>query len=265
MWFERGRSYSFADLIEIMKVLRSECHWDKSQTHKSIRKNVIEEAYEVADAIDRCDNADLCEELGDLLLQVVFHSQIASEDGSFSFDEVADGICKKLILRHPHIFSDTTAKDAEEVLDNWDSIKRQEKGFTNISQTLESVPKNLPALMRSQKVQKRASKAGFDFESLSDVICSLEKEISELKEAISSKDDRASISEMGDVLFSCVNLARHLKIDAEECLTFSCEKFISRFNSLEKQILKSNASFENMTGEKLDAIWNDIKRTNISE
>ena len=166
--------YDINDLLEIMSVLRGDggCPWDIEQTHASIRNDLLEEAYETADAIDKNDSASLCEELGDLLLQVVFHSSIASEEKNFDFNDVADGICKKLIYRHPHIFADTVANTPEEVLNNWDKLKNREKHMTSFTNTLKAVPNAFPACMRAQKVQKRASKAGYDFE---DITAAIEK------------------------------------------------------------------------------------------
>jgi tetrapyrrole methylase family protein/MazG family protein len=259
MDFECKANYTFSDLLEIMNVLRQQCPWDREQTHASIRKNVIEEAYEVADAIDRNDHEALCEELGDLLLQVVFHSRIALESNEFTMDDVSDRICKKLILRHPHIFSNIKADSADEVLDNWDEIKKSEKGFTKGSQTLDSVPISLPALMRSQKIQKRAAKTGLDYESALAALDGLEKEISELKEAMASNNKAAQDCEMGDVLFSAVNVSRLLKIDAEESLTRSCNKFLMRYRRLEDKASVYNLDIKKATSKQLDDLWNQVK------
>lgn len=186
MEFKAKEKYSVSDLISIMALLRGEggCPWDREQDHLTIRKNLIEEAYEVVEAIDAGDPEMLREELGDLLLQVVFHSRISEEEGDFSIEEVADGICRKLIHRHPHIFSDVVVKDSGEVLENWDAIKKQEKGQKTASDTLHSVPKVLPALMRSQKVQKRAAKTGFDYPDALSALADLESEVAELREAL---------------------------------------------------------------------------------
>jgi tetrapyrrole methylase family protein/MazG family protein len=262
MDFQQKETYHYNDLVAIMKTLRQKCPWDREQTHMSIRKNIIEEAYEVADAIDQ-NNADaICEELGDLLLQVVFHAQISSESNGFDMNDISDGICKKLILRHPHIFASTQADTVDKVLDNWDEIKKSEKGHTTGVQTLDSVPKNLPALMRSQKVQKRAAKTGLDFYSVSDALIRLELEISELKEAILKGTKTDQEQELGDVLFSAVNVSRLLKIDAEESLTHSCNKFIERYRLLESFADKHNISIKNATPEQLDDFWNQVKGMN---
>ena len=206
-------SYTVQDLLDIMALLRSPngCPWDKEQTHATIRNNLIEETYEVVDAIDRQDLDALKEELGDLLLQVVFHTRMEEEQGNFDFDAVCDGICKKLILRHPHIFADTKVSGTGQVLENWDAIKKKEKGYQSVTQTLTSVPSALPALMRSEKVQGRAAKAGFDYTTLAMAFAQLKEEIAELEQAMSQEDLTSCQEELGDVLFSAVNVARFLK------------------------------------------------------
>lgn len=265
MEFQAKEKYSVSDLISIMALLRSEggCPWDREQNHLTIRKNLIEEAYEVVEAIDAGDPSMLCEELGDLLLQVVFHSRISEEQGDFSIEEVADGICKKLIHRHPHIFSNVTVKDSEEVLENWDAIKKQEKGQKTASETLHSVPKVLPALMRSQKVQKRAAKIGFDYPDALCALLDLESEVAELREAIESGDRGASVDELGDVIFSAVNVARQISADAEEALTGSCEKFIRRFDAVEELAQKQGIVLEAQSLDRLNALWDAAKRAGI--
>ena len=178
--------HDFSSLVRIMALLRAEdgCPWDREQTHESIRANMIEETYEVVEAIDRKDSAMLCEELGDVLLQVVFHAQMEEEENGFDFDDVCDGICQKLILRHPHIFGDVVAKTSEQVLKNWDEIKKKEKGQNTASDTLRSVPAVLPALMRAEKVQHRAAKTGFDYSNAAEAMTDLKKEVVELEDAM---------------------------------------------------------------------------------
>ncbi len=262
--YRRGfdTSYTVEDLRNIMAILRGEngCPWDKEQDHLSIRNDLLEETYEALDAIDRLDDTDMVEELGDLLLQVVFHCQIAKEQGSFDFDTVADGICKKLIYRHPHVFSTVTVQNSDEVLDNWDKLKKDEKNQTSFTDTLKAVPKAFPALMRAQKVSKRAHKAGYDFECLSDTVLKLEEELKELKDAISSGDLSAAGDELGDLIFSAVNTARFLKVDSEEILTKSTEKFISRFEKAEKSALSKNLKLEDLTPKELDKLWEEAKK-----
>lgn len=262
MW-DMKENYTFEDLVKIMQLLRSPngCPWDIEQTHTSIRNNLLEEAYEVADAIDKLDDTDMAEELGDLLLQVVFHCQIANERGAFDIDKVADGICKKLIYRHPHIFSNVVANTPDEVLNNWDKLKNKEKNMSSFSDTLYAVPKAFPACIRAQKIQKRASKAGYDFKTLNDTVLKLEEEVAELKAAIATGNADEAAAELGDVLFSAVNTARHLKVDAEEQLNSSTERFISRFASAEGIAAAEGKSLTDYTDEELDVIWKKAKKS----
>lgn len=255
-------NYNVNDLIQIMQLLRKPdgCPWDREQTHSSIKKNFIEETYEVIEAINKNDTELLKEELGDVLLQVVFHTQIEEEHGAFNFDDVADGICKKLIVRHPHIFSDTTVSSSDDVLQNWEAIKKRTKGLSSDAESLSSVPKELPALMRATKVQQRAAKAGFDWNDAGGAFEKLTEEIGELKEAVDNGVKSEVIDEFGDVLFSVVNVSRFLKIDAEECLVASSDKFIGRFAIVEqlckqRQIVMSEASLS-----ELDLLWMEAKK-----
>lgn len=261
MDFQFKEKYDINDLLEIMRILRSEngCPWDREQDHKSIRKDFLEETYEVVEAIDTEDSKLLLEELGDVLLQVVFHSRIEEEKGGFDFGDVADGICQKLIIRHPHVFGDVTAETSGEVLKNWNNIKQQTKGQETYSETLESVCTALPALMRAQKVGQRAKRAGMDFKDVSQVVECLESEIAELKEAMAENDSVHIGEEMGDVLFSCVNLARHLDCDAEESLTRSTDKFMKRFKNTEDMIRCEGIDMRSLNIDELDAYWRKAK------
>lgn len=261
MDFQFKEKYDINDLLEIMRILRSEngCPWDREQDHKSIRKDFLEETYEVVEAIDTEDSELLLEELGDVLLQVVFHSRIEEEKGGFDFGDVADGICQKLIIRHPHVFGDVTAETSGEVLKNWNNIKQQTKGQETYSETLESVCTALPALMRAQKVGQRAKRAGMDFKDVSQVVECLESEIAELKEAMAENDSVHIGEEMGDVLFSCVNLARHLDCDAEESLTRSTDKFMKRFKNTEDMIRCEGIDMRSLNIDELDAYWRKAK------
>ncbi|MBQ4153664.1 MAG: nucleoside triphosphate pyrophosphohydrolase [Clostridia bacterium] len=254
-------SYNIDDLVKIVAILRGEngCPWDREQTHKSIRNDLLEEAYEVADAIDRGDNTDLIEELGDLLLQVVFHSQIGVEEKAFDLNVVADGICKKLVYRHPHVFANVKAETSEEVLDNWDKLKKTEKHMSSYTETLKAVPSAFPALMRSQKVQKRAAKSGYDFLSLEDTVLKLEEELKELKEAIIQGDRENAAEELGDLIFSAVNTARFLKVDSEEQLSLATEKFISRFEEAEALANKEGKPLNTLSPAQLDDLWKRVK------
>ncbi|HHW46042.1 MAG TPA: nucleoside triphosphate pyrophosphohydrolase [Clostridiales bacterium] len=253
--------YDINDLLEIMHILRSPggCPWDGEQTHSSIRNNLLEEAYEAADAIDNRDMQALKEELGDVLLQVVFHCEMASENSSFNFNQVADGICRKLILRHPHIFGDVKVSGTNEVLENWDKIKRREKSQETYTDTLQSVPKSFPALMRAQKVQKRAAKAGFDWEDTAGALQKLYEEMQELKIAIDSGVQDDIKEELGDLLFSVVNVARFSNVDAEQALQNATEKFIKRFKLVEQTAIKRGIDIDKASLAELDAIWDEIK------
>ena len=261
MEFERKAHYTVADLCRIMQLLRSEngCPWDRVQTHESIRKNLIEETYEAVEAID-CKNSDMLkEELGDVLLQVVFHAQMEAEEGRFTFDDVADGICQMLIVRHPHIFSDTKADSADEVLDNWNRIKQETKGQKTATETLNAVPRQLPALMRSEKVQSRARKAGFDYCDVQAAYAELRSEVDELNDAMLDGDLAHIAEEIGDTLFAAVNVARFYDMDPEELLTRSCDKFISRFAKVEVQAVAEQIELKQAEEETLGRLWNTAK------
>ena len=259
--FKQKENYDIYDLIKIMELLRSEngCPWDREQNHQSIRSNVIEEAYEVADAIDSGSKEMLVEELGDLLLQVVFHARMDEEAGGFNFDDVCDGICKKLVYRHPHVFGDIDADTSDQVLKNWDALKKKEKKQESFTDTLNSVPKAFPALMRSQKVQKRAARAGFDFDNKSDVYDKVAEEMVELSDADTLNDGKKIFEEYGDLLFSVVNLARFLNIDAEEALAASTDKFISRFEKVEQLAIERGIDMPNTPITELDILWDEAK------
>jgi tetrapyrrole methylase family protein/MazG family protein len=267
MWrmkFQEKGSYGIDDLLTIMTLLRSPdgCPWDREQTHASIRKNFLEECYEAVEAIDTGDTALLREELGDVLLQVVFHAEMERERGSFDFGDVCDGICKKLILRHPHIFGDVTVRDSREVLENWDAIKKQEKQQNTHTDSLLSVPRILPALMRSEKVQGRAAKAGFCYPDISGAMEDLRSEVDELDQAI-KKGATANIrEELGDVLFSAANVARFAGADSEQCLTESCDKFISRFSKVEAMAKERKIDLIEADKPQLETLWQEAKTQN---
>lgn len=254
--------YKVDDLLEIMRLLRGEggCVWDREQDHHTIRNNFLEEAYEAVEAIDREDPVLLREELGDVLLQVVFHARMEEEAGRFSFDDVCDGICKKLIYRHPHVFGDATVENSSQVLDNWDRLKKTEKGQQTTASTLEGVSRALPALTRAAKVQKRAGKVGFDYTALSDAIGDLRSEIAELEEAVARKDDRGVREEIGDVIFSAANVSRLLGADPEEALTRTTEKFIRRFARMEKAAINNDIDLSHCTIAELNDLWREAKK-----
>ena len=259
--FEEKNKYVFDDLVKIMVKLRGEggCPWDREQTHRSLSKNLIEETYEVIEGIDTEDDALLQEELGDLLLQIVFHAQIASETARFDIDDVADGICKKLIRRHPHIFGNVTADTSAAVLRNWDNIKRQEKGQTSVAQTMSHIYRGLPALMRAQKIQSKAAKAGFDWTEMGPALDKLSEEAEELREAVDGRGDPAE--ELGDLLFAAVNVARFLKADPEDTLQAATDKFAARFRLVEQQVLASGRQMDELSLSELDELWSQIKHS----
>ena len=253
--------YDINDLLELMKALRAEngCPWDKVQTHKSIRSDLLEEAYEVAEAIDMDSSEMLKEELGDLLLQVVFHTEIENEPNKFDFDDVCDGICKKLVYRHPHVFGEVKADTPEEVLKNWDNRKAAAKEETRASDRLKDVTTTLPALMRAQTVGARASRVGMDFGSTKEVIERLRSEIDELEEAVNAGTDEKIEEELGDVLFSCTNLSRFLQKDSEKALTFAVNKFIIRFSGVEALLEKQGKTFTEADPAELERLWEQTK------
>ena len=259
--FKQKNSYTVQDLVEIMRLLRAPggCPWDAEQTHESIKKNLIEETYEVIEAINKKDADLLCEELGDLLMQVVFHAQMENEIGSFDFDKVADGVCKKLVERHPHVFGEVEISGVDDVLTNWDSIKRKTKGQKNTTESMLSVPRELPALMRATKLQKKAADVGFDWSDVSGALDKLEEEIKELRQAIANNDKSNMSEELGDVLFSAVNVSRFIKTDAEEALTAASDKFLSRFTVVEKLAEERGIDMRSENLEVLDGLWDEAK------
>ena len=238
MDFNFKDKYGIDDLIKIMEILRSEngCPWDREQDHKSIRQNLIEETYEVIEAIDNDDTELLKEELGDALLQVVFHSRIVEEKNSFDFSDVADGICKKLIIRHPHVFGNITADTPEEVLKNWDDIKMKTKSQTKASEAMDSVAKSLPALMRADKIRSKAKKAGYAPKSYETAYEDTEEKLKALSKA--SYDKAENNRKIGELLFSVINLAAMVDVNPEESLYRACDDFTENFRKLEENSSK---------------------------
>ena len=259
--FQYKDSYGVKDLEEIVRILRAPggCPWDAEQTHQSIRRNFLEEAYEAMEAIDEGSPEHLEEELGDVLLQVVMHARMEQEAGRFDLDGVADGICKKLIYRHPHVFGDVAVSGTGEVLSNWEALKRKEKGQATNTDALEAVARALPALWRAEKVQKKARKAGFDWPDVSGALDKLSEELEELKTAAAEGTNVAE--ELGDLLFSAVNAARFLKVDPEDALNGATDKFIGRFRKVEAQAAAQGKAMEDMGLEELDALWERAKET----
>ena len=254
--FEYKPNYQFEDLLKIMNILRSECPWDREQTHESIRANLLEEAYEACEAIDLNNSDMLREELGDVLLQVIFHSVIAGESGGFSIDDVCDTVSKKLIGRHPHIFGEAVANSADDVLEVWDKIKKAEKGQNSYTDSVTAVAKSLPSLTRADKVQGRAAKSGFDFSNAEDA---WKKVLEEADEFIGAEPD-CEEEELGDLLFAVVNVARLKKIDSERALEKATEKFIRRFAFVERE---GGENLENMSLEQMDKLWDLAKQSGI--
>ncbi|MBR1483762.1 MAG: nucleoside triphosphate pyrophosphohydrolase [Ruminococcus sp.] len=261
MEYPKKEKYTFDDLAEIIKILRAPggCPWDREQTHQSIRSNFIEETYEVIEAIDT-DNTDLLkEELGDVLLQVALHSEMEREAQRFDINDVCDGICRKLIIRHPHVFGDKSAEDASQALSNWDAVKMKTKSQRTYSEAMQSVSRALPSLMRSEKIQKKAAKVGFDWESAQGAMTKLNEECNELDVAINLGNPENQMEEIGDVLFTVVNVARFLHIDSEHALYKACDKFIGRFTMLEALAEQRGINVTDATMEQLDSLWEEVK------
>ncbi len=252
-------------LLQVMQRLRDPdggCPWDLEQNFQTIAPYTIEEAYEVADAIEREDYTELKNELGDLLLQVIFHAQMADEAGLFNFAGVAAAISTKLIRRHPHVFGDELHETAGQVLETWENIKSEERQDKEQHGTLDDVPGNLPALLRAHKLQKRAARVGFDWHKLSDVFAKVREEMDELQQEIDAAggDNQDRIAEeAGDLLFSCVNLTRHLKVNAEDCLRAGNRKFEQRFRKLEATVLERGQKLEDLSLVEMDTIWDSVK------
>lgn len=255
--FQYKDSYDVNDLVEIVRILRSPggCPWDAEQTHESIRRDFLEEVYEAVEAIDEGSAEHLKEELGDVLLQVVFHTQMEKEKGVFDMGDVADGICKKLIYRHPHIFSTTEVGSTEEILNNWDELKKKEKSQKTVTDGLDSVARSLPGLIRADKIQKKAAKAGFDWDDVSGAIAKVREELDEVEAARNGQGDPAD--EIGDLLFAAVNVARLLKVEPEQAMERACDKFIRRFARVEE--LAGADGLQDKSLDELEALWQRAK------
>ena len=255
--FQYKDRYDIEDFRRIMELLRAPdgCPWDRVQTHESIRRNMLEEAYEAVTAIDHGDMDNLREELGDLQMQVLFHARMEEEHGGFSFDDVCDEACKKLIRRHPHIFGTAEAETPEEVLSTWDEVKRQEKRQKSTGRAMADVADALPALWRAEKIQSKAAKDGFDWEDWRGPREKLSEEIAELDEAIAGNGNAEE--ELGDVLASAVNLARHLGIDPEKALGDACDRFVARYNRMEE--LSGDRPLSDLTLDEQESLWQRAK------
>ncbi|MBP3928994.1 MAG: nucleoside triphosphate pyrophosphohydrolase, partial [Peptostreptococcaceae bacterium] len=248
------------DLENIVGELRGEggCDWDRKQTHESLKTHIVEEAYELVQAIENDDIDEMIEELGDLLLHVVFHSQIGKEDGYFDLREVVNGICNKLVYRHPHVFSNVEV-DMNTYAKTWEDLKKKEKGETTVTEGLKRIPNSLPALTKANKVQYKAALVGFDWDNIEDVFKKIVEEYKELLDEHKQGNIKYIKEELGDLLFSIVNLARFLDINPEEALNLTTEKFINRFEYIENSAISNHKNLEDMTLEEMDNLWNEAK------
>lgn len=261
--FQCKESYGYEDFLEIMRLLRAPggCPWDAQQTHTSIRRNFLEETYETLDAIDRDDPAAMCEELGDVLMQVAFHAVIEEERGRFTMADVVDGVAKKLVYRHPHVFGGTMQADtSDQVLVNWEVLKRKEKGQATTADAVESVPHTLPALWRAEKVQSKTAKAGFDWDSTLGALTKLEEEVRELREALEAKRDMDAPhgirEELGDTLFAAAKVCQMAGADPEDALHRACDKYVDTFRKVEALADKPLSQYSE---EELVALWKTAK------
>jgi len=261
MEYQQKEKYTFDDLVEIVRILRAPggCPWDRAQTHKSIRSNFIEETYEAIEAIDTDDTELLREELGDVLLQVALHCEMEREADSFDINDVCDSICKKLIYRHPHVFGDVVAEDPEQALKSWDAAKMKSKSQTTCSDAMRGVSRALPSLMRSEKIQKKASGVGFDWDNALGAMTKLTEECNELNVAIALGNSKNQLEEVGDVLFTVVNVARFLDIDSEHALELACDKFINRFAMVEQLAQERGIDINSASLTQLDSLWEEVK------
>ena len=262
---DNNAKYDINDLVSIMSKLRDEggCDWDSEQTHKSLRQFVIEEAYEVVDAIDRDDVDELTDELGDLLLQVIFHSQIGKEEGSFDLYDVTTAISKKLIRRHPAVFPEYLVDSEDSATDSWNDIKAKEKDLNTYTDRMKSITKGLPALMKSVKVQNRAKDVGFDWTDVRGALDKLEEELAEVKKELDENNIDKLEEEIGDLIFSVVNLSRFFNINPENALNITINKFINRFEFMELECIKKGKDMKELSLEELDFLWNQAKTNNI--
>ena len=258
--FEKKDVYTYDDLVRILRILRAPdgCPWDRVQTHLSDRRNFLEEAYEAAEAFDRDDPEAICEELGDMLMQVLFNIHIEEDAGRFTTDDVTDHVVRKLIYRHPHVFGDGKAKDSDEVLVNWEKLKRAEKGQRSTADALDAVARSLPALWRADKLQSKAAKAGFEFPKVQGALDKLDEEARELREAVVSGTNFEE--ELGDVLFAAVKVGRFCGVDPEAALHRTCEKFLARFRLVEEAAAAQNTAPDKLSLEELTALWNAAKQ-----
>lgn len=254
---------AFGRLLDVLDELRVKCPWDRKQTNESLRPNTIEEVYELADALMKNDRMNICKELGDVLLHVVFYAKIGSETGDFDIKDVCDKLCDKLIFRHPHVFGEVKADTAEQVTENWEQIKLKEKDGNK--SVLSGVPDALPALIKAYRIQDKARNVGFDWEERTQVWEKVKEEIAEFEQEVDRMDKEKAEAEFGDVMFSLINAARLYKINPDNALERTNQKFIRRFNYLEAHTIKEGRNLKDMTLEEMDAIWNEAKKLEKNE
>lgn len=260
------KKYTITDLLDIIRTLRGEngCPWDKVQTHDSIKKDLIEESYETIDALDSGNDKMFANELGDVLLQVAFHSVLAQERGAFDFDDVLYEVCNKLITRHTHVFGEDKTANAEEALAVWERNKKKEKGLSTATDTLRDVPHNLPSLMRAEKVQKKAARVGFDWDSIDGAFDKIYEECDEVKDALAKNDPDLIEEEIGDLLFAAVNVSRFAGVCAETSLSRATAKFINRFAEMEAAAVADGTSLADLTLDELENLWQNAKKSTKS-
>ena len=248
---------AFGRLLDVMDRLRVECPWDRKQTNDSLRENTIEETYELCDALIRDDQREICKELGDVLLHIVFYSRIGEEKGEFDVADVCNKLCDKMIFRHPHVYGEAVAKDAEQVLDNWEQIKQKEKDGNKT--VLGGVPRALPSVIKAYRIQDKARHVGFDWEDRQDVWGKVREELDELEAELRKDDKERSTQELGDFLFSVINAARLYKLNPDNALELTNQKFIRRFNYIEQHSIRAGKPLTEMTLEEMDRLWNEAK------
>lgn len=253
----------FEKLVDIVATLRGEngCPWDREQTHESMKKCLIEETYEAVDAIDSGDMDELCGELGDILLQILFHAQLGAESGSFNIDDVIEGISAKLIHRHPHVFGDANVRDAEEVMHRWEQLKKKEKGFEDRTSALDGVPRTLPALSMALKISKKAAKAGFEWPNIDSLMEKVDEEVDELKHELVEGDSTRISEELGDLLFTIVNVARWKSIDPEESLRTMIDRFTARYKAMEEMAADGGKQLDKIGIKEMDKLWERAKNS----
>ena len=248
--------YSIEDLLDVMSELRNKCPWDQKQTFDTLKKLTIEETYELVDAIDKKKYDDIKDELGDLLLHIIFYSKIATENKKFNFNDVLNSLIEKLIYRHPHVYGEIKVSSIDEVKKNWERLKVKDKNKGILS----GVPNHLPSLIKAHRVQDKVASIGFDFPNVKDTVDKIKEEFEEFNSALLSQNKSEIEDEFGDILFSLINYSRHIGIDSDESLKKSIQKFIDRFNKVEKILKSKNLDFDNCSNEELNNFWNDVKK-----